>query len=207
MNKRLNNKGFTLVELLAVVVILALVMGIAASSMLGTMNSSRQQTLYSAAQTAATNVNNWVLEDMLATTAGNQMLGNDFISFTQSEMKNQWVCLEYYKTEDRNGDGRNEEYGVRKITNKGTETNLINVLNLNKADLIINGKGTPPTKDATTKKYVIDATTCSAIRYNAATGGYEFFLNAKSGGKYFVASETDNYAFNRAATFNTQLTD
>ena len=80
--RKLNKKGFTLVELLAVVVILALVMGIAATSMLSTMNSSRKNTLHSAAQTAATNLNNWIADDMLATTTSDQKLGNDFIKAT-----------------------------------------------------------------------------------------------------------------------------
>ena len=76
--KKLNNKGFTLIELLAVIVILALVMGIAATSMLSTMNNSRKSTLHSAAQTAASNLNNWVVEDQLATTANDQRVGNNF---------------------------------------------------------------------------------------------------------------------------------
>ena len=43
--KKLNNKGFTLVELLAVVVILAVVMGIAMTSVLSSMNNSRKGSL------------------------------------------------------------------------------------------------------------------------------------------------------------------
>lgn len=43
--KRLDNKGFTLVELLAVVVILAVVMGIAMTSVLSSMNNSRKGAL------------------------------------------------------------------------------------------------------------------------------------------------------------------
>ena len=203
--KRLNNKGFTLVELLAVVVILALVMGIAASSMLGVMNNSRTSTLYSAAQTAASNLNNWVVEDMLATSTAQQVVGNDFISYTQAENPNTWICL------------NNTE--IAKIVNKNSKgqakTSLLTALGLNTTDLVIVKGGTPPTKDATTKKYVITNTgttktagsTCSALRYNASTGGYEFFLNAKSGGKYFVASDTDHYAFSRATAANTLLSD
>ena len=48
--KRLNNKGFTLVELLAVVVILAVVMGIAATQVLSSMNSSRMGSLQNSAK-------------------------------------------------------------------------------------------------------------------------------------------------------------
>ena len=91
--KRLNNKGFTLVELLAVVVILALVMGIAATSMLNTMNSSRKNTLHSAAQTAASNLNNWVADDMLVTDSSKLKLGTTWITYTQSTNKDKWICL------------------------------------------------------------------------------------------------------------------
>ena len=40
--KKLNKKGFTLVELLAVIVVLAFVMVLAAPSVLSSMNSARQ---------------------------------------------------------------------------------------------------------------------------------------------------------------------
>ena len=43
--KKLNSKGFTLVELLAVVVILAVVMGIATTSVITAMNNSRKGSL------------------------------------------------------------------------------------------------------------------------------------------------------------------
>ena len=51
--KRLNNKGFTLVELLAVVVILAVVMGIAATAVLSSMNNSRKGSLQNSAKSVA----------------------------------------------------------------------------------------------------------------------------------------------------------
>ena len=51
--KRLNNKGFTLVELLAVVVILAVVMGIAATSVLSSMNNSRKGSLVNSAESVS----------------------------------------------------------------------------------------------------------------------------------------------------------
>lgn len=48
--KRLNKKGFTLVELLAVIVILALLMVVAASSIGSALDNSRKKTLKIAAQ-------------------------------------------------------------------------------------------------------------------------------------------------------------
>lgn len=193
--KRLNNKGFTLVELLAVVVILALVMGIAASSMLNTMNSSRKSTLHSAAQTAASNLNNWIADDMLATTASEQKLGNTFITNTQSTNVNTWICLDTTTT----------------ISNKGTPATLVNVLGLSTDDIVIStvspgsaGAYTIKSDDAT-----VTNNTCSAYRYNSSTGGYEFLLVAKNGGKYYVAADGagKNYAFSRAAGPNTMIND
>lgn len=56
--KKLNRKGFTLVELLAVIIILAIVVGITIPAVLGTINSSRRKAGEDAAQIAA----NWVDE-------------------------------------------------------------------------------------------------------------------------------------------------
>lgn len=51
--KRLNRKGFTLVELLAVIVILAIVVGITLVTVLPTLQKSRQQAFELTANTAA----------------------------------------------------------------------------------------------------------------------------------------------------------
>ena len=51
--KRLNRKGFTLVELLAVIVILAIVVGITLVTILPTLKKSRQEAFELTAQTAA----------------------------------------------------------------------------------------------------------------------------------------------------------
>lgn len=51
--KKLNRKGFTLVELLAVIVILAIVVGITMVTVLPTLKKSRQETFEISAQTAA----------------------------------------------------------------------------------------------------------------------------------------------------------
>ena len=188
--KKLNNKGFTLVELLAVVVILALVMGIAASNMLNTMNSSRKSTLHSAAQTAASNLNNWVLDDMLATTTTEQKLGNNFIKATQTTSPNTWICL--------------GSSSIANVSNKGRAATLLNVLGLSGDDIVISSSA--PTKSGSAYK-ITDNSTCSALRYNTSTGGYEFLLVAKNGGKYYVASETNNYAFSRASGPNKSIND
>lgn len=51
--KKLNRKGFTLVELLAVIVILAIVVGITLVTVLPTLKKSRQEAFNVTAQTAA----------------------------------------------------------------------------------------------------------------------------------------------------------
>jgi len=51
--RKLNRKGFTLVELLAVIVILAIVVGITLVTVLPTLKSSRQEAFELTAQTAA----------------------------------------------------------------------------------------------------------------------------------------------------------
>lgn len=194
--KRLNNKGFTLVELLAVVVILALVMGLAVTSMLGVMNSSRQSTLHSAAQTAASNLNNWVVEDQLATIATNQMLGNSFVTYTQVTMANKWVCL--------------DNTNIKNINNKNKTTTLLAALGFNNEDIVISAKTPTISSGAytiTSNNATLTSNTCSALRYNTSTGGYEFLLVARNGGKYYVASETNNYAFSRASKPNVSIAD
>ncbi len=54
--KRLNKKGFTLVELLAVIVVLALLMVVAASSIGTALDNSKQKSLLTEAQKLSTNI-------------------------------------------------------------------------------------------------------------------------------------------------------
>ena len=54
--KRLNKKGFTLVELLAVIVVLALLMVVAASSIGSALTNAKKNTLKTEAQKIVTNV-------------------------------------------------------------------------------------------------------------------------------------------------------
>ena len=202
--RKLNNKGFTLIELLAVVVILAIVMGIAATSVLSSINNSRKSSLVSTAQNAANNLNTWISEDMIVTDNKDKKLGDDFISGSQD---GDWHCIAEYTT----------------IVNKSKAASLMNALSLNTKDLVLTNSNVP-VKDTTsgktptpTVKGVDDGSTCSALRYNSSTGGYEVLLVAKNGGKYYVSADkyalTDathknrNYAFSRASEAGTDIDD
>lgn len=182
--KRLNNKGFTLIELLAVIVILAIVMGIAGTSILNSISNSRKSSLHSAAQTYASNINTWATEDTLIQTDSHRKLGDTFEKLIKVTNKGKWVCL---------GAAGN-------ITNGGTATTLINALGISAADVITTGT-------AINAKAVPTTSSCSSIRYNESAGAYEIMLNAQTGGKYYVTTDTSHYAFSRAATYYTNITD
>lgn len=208
--KRLDNKGFTLIELLAVIVILAIVMGISANSLLNSINSSRKSSLYSTAQNAANNLNTWISEDMIQTDNSKKKLGDDFINLSQD---NNWHCLADFKI--RNADGKTTAPTV----------SLTKALSLNEKDVdltVTKTSGTtnvPPTPVTThpTVTGTAGGGTCSALRYNSSTGGYEVLLVAVNGGKYYVSADkyalTDathynkNYAFSRASEAGTDIND
>ena len=197
--KRLDNKGFTLIELLAVIVILAIVMGISANSVLNSINQSRKSSLHSTAQNAANNLNTWISEDMIQTDNANKKLGDTFISDSQD---NEWHCIAEFTS----------------IVNKGKAASLMNALSLNTKDLVLTTSGVPVVASGKTPtptvKGVDTGSTCSALRYNSSTGGYEVLLVAKNGGKYYVSADgyaaadaNKNYAFSRASEAGTDIND
>lgn len=197
--KRLDNKGFTLIELLAVIVILAIVMGISANSVLNSINQSRKSSLHSTAQNAANNLNTWISEDMIVTDNAQKKLGDDFISGSQD---NEWHCIAEFTS----------------IVNKGKAASLMNALSLNTKDLVLTTSSVPVVASGKTPtptvKGVDTGSTCSALRYNSSTGGYEVLLVAKNGGKYYVSADgyaaadaNKNYAFSRASEAGTDIND
>ncbi len=197
--KRLDNKGFTLIELLAVIVILAIVMGISANSVLNSINQSRKSSLHSTAQNAANNLNTWISEDMIQTDNANKKLGDTFISDSQDS---EWHCIAEFTS----------------IVNKGKAASLMNALSLNTKDLVLTTSGVPVVASGKTPtptvKGVDTGSTCSALRYNSSTGGYEVLLVAKNGGKYYVSADgyaaadaNKNYAFSRASEAGTDIND
>ena len=197
--KKLDNKGFTLIELLAVIVILAIVMGISANSVLNSINQSRKSSLHSTAQNAANNLNTWISEDMIVTDNAQKKLGDDFISGSQDGA---WHCIAEFTS----------------IVNKGKAASLMNALSLNTKDLVLTTSSVPVVASGKTPtptvKGVDTGSTCSALRYNSSTGGYEVLLVAKNGGKYYVSADgyaaadaNKNYAFSRASEAGTDIND
>ena len=196
--KRLNRKGFTLIELLAVIVILAIVMGIAANSVLTSINNSRKSSLYSAAQNAANTLNNWATEDAMVSSANQKVLGDDFINALGSSNTNKWVCL----------NTGNVAKIVNRDANGAANTSLLTALGLSDKDIVVSTEATKPPTDAGAAPVETgnaSAKTCSAIRYNSSFGGYELLLVARSGGKFYVTTDTTHYAYNRATAENKPL--
>ena len=198
--KKLNNKGFTLIELLAVIVILAIVMGISAQSVLSSINNSRKSSLYSAAQNAANTLNNWATEDAMTSTASEKMLGDSFVNALNN---GQWVCL----------NTGNIQNIINRDSAGNANTNLLTALGISTKDIVAGSFKRPTlannsTTYTITEKTTADTeTTCSAIRYNTSTGGYELLLVAKSGGKYYVTTDNSHYAFSRASGSNVSISD
>lgn len=182
--RKLNNKGFTLIELLAVVVILAIVMGLVGVTVLNPINSTRRSSLYSTADNSSRNLNTWVTEDAGEYDSSRMILGSDFMDRT---MTGEWICL------DNN----------LMINNGGEPKSLMSALGLSSKDIVIGSTFTAEAKDSDGN--VIGNPSCSALRYNSTTGGYEFVLVAKADGKYYVAGDKLHFAYSSANSFNESI--
>lgn len=92
MNITENKKGFTLVELLAVIVILAIVMGIAAYSMQGVTENVRISSMKSSALSLVDGVRNELLSTMNLD-AGEYLIGKNLLD---KEAKTPWNTDYYF---------------------------------------------------------------------------------------------------------------
>ena len=85
--KKLNRKGFTLVELLAVIVILAIVVGITLVTVLPTLKDSRQEAFELTAQTAADFVEKEYQLSLIGLPTKLTFNDGSIMSFTQETIK------------------------------------------------------------------------------------------------------------------------
>ena len=86
--KKLNRKGFTLVELLAVIIILAIVVGITIPAVLTTTNNAKKKAFSTAAQTAA----DWVDRQYTVFSTGLYVGGDNSVATLDSNFVS--ACVE-----------------------------------------------------------------------------------------------------------------
>lgn len=162
--KRLNRKGFTLVELLAVIVILAIIVGIVFPQVMNSINNSRVSAIHSSAKELVRWWENAVGADALVTDESERQIPSDILS----TVTDKWQCMD-------------------SITSTSASKNLFDIAGLSKTDLVTADSGGSITKDFNPTS--TSGTTCSAIRYNSA-GGIDVLLVAKNGGKYYISGKT-----------------
>ena len=87
--KKLNSKGFTLVELLAVIVILALVLVLTIPNVLNAMNNSRISSIHSKAKSVA----NWYSESILADGLTTNEADKIIPTAIANQITSSWKCI------------------------------------------------------------------------------------------------------------------
>ena len=161
-----NKKGFTLVELLAVIVILALIMGIAVVSIGSVLQTSRRRVMYENAQS----ILNGVKKQLLINTADPKTSGKTYYGFSESILDQ---------------GGRESPLGgtftYRSIVTTGTTPDK-NISKDGPAVIWYINSSTPATCAANVDSYMY---------YDASTGKYSVCLTAGAGNPYVDCNETD----------------
>lgn len=160
--KKLNKKGFTLVELLAVIVILAIIVGIVFPQIMNSINNSRVSAIHTSAKEIVRWWENAVAADALVMDNSEKQIPSDILS----QVTTGWQCMD-------------------QITSGST--NLFKITGLSATDLVTKESG--GSIQGSLDPASTTATTCSAIRYNSA-GGVDVLLVAKSGGRYYISGKT-----------------
>lgn len=168
--KKLNRKGFTLVELLAVIVILAIIVGIVFPQIMNSINNSRVSAIHTSAKEIVRWWENSISADALESDESKKQIPSDILS----KVTTRWQCMD-------------------EITSGST--NLFKITGLSATDLVTNGSGGSIQDSLNPANTAAD--TCSAIRYNS-TGGVDVLLVAKSGGKYYISGKV-TYAYSNDA--------
>lgn len=114
--KKLNRKGFTLVELLAVIIILAIVVGITIPAVLTTTSSTKKKAFKTAADTAA----DWFDRQYQAESTG---LADASLATLDSNY--QTICVTNSCKIDANGTGNGQDLTANAITAAGLKTQNI----------------------------------------------------------------------------------
>ena len=167
--KKLNRKGFTLVELLAVIVILAIIVGIVFPQIMNSINNSRVSAIHTSAKEIVRWWENAVAADALITVESERQIPIDMLSGTTGVQQNKWKCLD-------------------EVTGNGKS--LFEIAGLSANDLVTASGVTGATisDNLVPSGTTVTNTTCSAIRYNDA-GGVDVLLVAKNGGRYYVSGK------------------
>ena len=161
--KKLNRKGFTLVELLAVIVILAIIVGIVFPQIMNSINNSRISAIHTSAKEIVRWWENAIAADALVTTESERQIPSDILSTVTTN----WQCID-------------------SVTSESTSKNLFTITGLSKTDLVTAESG--GSISGNFEPTSTSATTCSAIRYNNV-GGIDVLLVAKNGGKYYISGK------------------
>ena len=190
--KRLNNKGFTLVELLAVIIILAVVVGITIPAVLSTVNGAKESAFKTASKTAA----DWFDRQYQA-----YMIGNDSISPVDANFRK--YCN--VSVLDADGDGRFNcklDVGDTDITHE--DAALISAAGLDKNNIgwikimFYNGRACVMLTNADGGDYItgnyvaesksIAGGSCEALAAVDTDGGYTPGIYAKGDEEYKIKS-------------------
>ena len=158
-----NKKGFTLVELLAVIVILALIMGIAVVSIGSVLQSSKKKIMFENAQS----ILNGVRKQLLINNETPASTGTTYYGFSAGLLETGGVDSPLggqfqYRTFNSSNDTK---------INDGTTAVLWKI------------GGTAPSACSATQQ--------SYVSYNASTGKYSICLTAGSGNSYIDGTEDD----------------
>lgn len=160
--KKLNRKGFTFIELLAVIVILAIIVVVTVPTIISTISDARVSSIWNLSASVANSYDTAVSQDLLSP---GKTLGGIENSITSSDG---WKCI---------------------ASLSGTKGTLAEVLDLSATDVNLATEGAPSNdSNGALDDSKVTKDTCSAIRIRS-NGSAEILLVAKDGGKFAVAGK------------------
>ena len=176
--------GFTLMELLAVIVIMAIIVVVTVPTIINTIADARVNSLWNLAKATANTYDNLVAQDMIAS---EKVLEG-------ANVGGAWKCLSEVEWEDDNGTSDTGDDVIKK---------LVDILDISEEDIITSGRSlqsVPVFRDDITNEELVETLTgdmCSSIR--VINGKAELLLIANnSGNSKFAISGKVVYAFSSA---------